>query len=176
MPFVRYFFVLILLALGACGKKEPEGFVLYREPNNLFICRAPGDWRVLENQGGSHLASFLGPASGPQSYSVSIAFYYHGGPEAGFSSPRDYYNAHLASGGRVFPLREEDWKGVKTFRFRSEKKAPLLHSMGETEERTEDTVLIPSKEGFLAVVHSAPSASLSSTESVFKEMLESLRL
>ena len=171
------------LALGGCMGKEPSDLApakggpktaVYQEPGGLFSCEVPAAWRVLENQGGAQKVSFFGPPDGEKPFSASISFYYYG-PGSNYAGPRDYAAAQAASGGASSPPIEKDLGGRKTLQWSSLRKRPVPHSTAITEE-TEDTVLIPMKSGFLAVVHAAATAAHPKTEASFKALLASLRI
>lgn len=149
---------------------------VYEEPRNLFTCQVPADWRVMEHQGAGQRVSFFGPPSGPKPYSSSIAFYYYPNAGSDYKSPQDYFSAQLASGAQASPLLERTWKDRKTFEFSTTRAQPLMHAKKESEDLAEDTVLIPVKDGFVAVVHSAAADAHDRTEPVFRQVLDSLRL
>lgn len=154
--------------------KPQPGMALYEEPNRLFTCAVPAAWRVLEGQGGAQRVSFYGPSNGPKPYSAEISVY-HYPPGSAYASPEDYALAQRASGARASPLAERTWKGGKAYAFTTERMSPAGHGVLTPERRREETVLIASKSGLLALVHSAPAGREAETATVFSAFLESLR-
>lgn len=173
----------VALSLGGCMGKESsdqapakgdQKTAIYQEPGGLFSCKAPAAWRVLEAQGGGQRVSFFGPPDGEKPFSASISVYYYG-PGSAYAAPRDYAAAQAASGGSTRPPREVDLGGRKSLQFAAVRKRPVPHSTKVAEE-TEDTVVIPLKSGFLAVVHAAATATYPRTEPAFRALLDSLRI
>ena len=173
------------VGLAACSRKEAGpaaavkeggGMAVYEERERLFTCEVPAGWRVMEDQGGGQRVSFFGPPSGPKPYSSSIAFYYF--PKAGsdYKSPQDYFSAQQASGSKTTPLEERSWKDRKVLEFTTKRRQPLMHAKKEFEDLAEETILIPVKDGFVAVVHSASADAHDKTEPVFRSVLDTLRL
>lgn len=172
-----------VLALGGCMGKEPSGetpsnerqkTAVYQEPSGLFSCEVPASWRVLENQGGAQKVSFFGPPDGEKPFSASISFYYYG-PGSNYATLRDYAAAQAATGGAEGTAREVELGGRKTIQFGATRSRPVPHSTKTTEER-EETVLVPFKSGFLAVVHAAATAVHPRTEPAFRDLLDSLKI
>ncbi len=157
----------------APAKGGPKTAV-YQEPGGAFSCEIPAAWRVLETQGGAQKVSFFGPPDGEKPFSASISIYQFG-PGSHYATPRDYAAAQAASGGASQAPQEADWNGRKTLRFSAVRKRPVPHSTKTTEEK-EDTVLIPLKSGFLAVVHAAAVSSHPRSEPVFRALLDNLRI
>jgi hypothetical protein len=176
---VRIAFVAGLLALAACGKPAPQeksGTSLYLEPGKSFSCRAPGDWRVLENQGGAQRVTFVGPASGAKPYSAAITAYFYAKGGSAYSSAQDYARAQSLLPGHAGPLVFKTWKGLAVFELNADRSRPALHGAGQMEARRELTVLIPSPTGLYAFVLSAPADSYSQIEPAFRNLLDSLEL
>jgi hypothetical protein len=147
--------------------------VVYQSPSGLFSCEAPAAWRVSEDPDGFSV-SFFGPPEGVSPFSVSFGIYYYAKSGSGFASPRDYAGAQAATAARAMPVVETSWKGQPALELRLLRMGPSIH--GEAaQEREERTVLIPAKDGFIAVVHSFPPASGAATEPLFERLLETLR-
>jgi hypothetical protein len=154
---------------GACSKAPPAlpGWLGYAPKDNSFFCHAPGDWRVLEDQGGAHKVSFFGPAAGPAPYSESIAVYRHQKGGA-FATPQDYARAQAVSGAAI-PAPGLKLGPIQALEFRSERSS----RSGLTRSRS---VLFPAEDGFFALVHTAPSPAPPSGAAVFDELLKSFRI
>ncbi|MDD5629157.1 MAG: hypothetical protein PHU21_08830 [Elusimicrobia bacterium] len=169
------------LCLAACSRKapapaEPKGerpaMAMYEHPQRLFACQAPPDWRVLEDQGGSQRATFLGPAGGKAPFSASISIFEYAAGGA-FAAPQDYARAQ-ATAGAATELKPRAWKGGQAFEFSQVRKGPKVGAQ-KPESREELTVLIPARGGFFALVHSAPEGGLAQTAPEFEALLDSFR-
>jgi hypothetical protein len=167
------------LLLGACSQQPPSApktkEALYAESGRLFTCSAPASWRVLENQGGAHRVTFLGPADGPAPFSDSISVYYYPKTGSDYATPQDYAKSQTLAAGTTGPLVFKLWKGLATYEFSATRPTPVMHGAGQVETRQESTVLIPSKQGFYAAVYSAPQAGFTQNESAFRDLVDSLR-
>lgn len=172
------------LCLSACSRKaasppparqgETPGMAIYQQPQSLFTCQAPADWRVLEDQGGAQRVTFLGPASGATPFSASISIYQY--PKAGsaFGSPQDYARAQATAGGQVTSLKPRAWPGGEAFEFSQVRKGPHIGAL-KPESRSELTVLIPVRDGFFALVHSAPEGARELTAPQFEALVASFK-
>ncbi|HVC09058.1 MAG TPA: hypothetical protein VNH15_03865 [Elusimicrobiota bacterium] len=156
--------------LAACsGKRLPPGDVSYSPKNGGFSAAIPGSWRVLENNGGA-LASFFGPPNGPAPFSAMIAIYDY--PKSRYASPQDYYNRATFDARVVAPLSKRKFGG-RDLGFFSVAKAEKNIDSGESTLAREETVLVPSKDGFYALVYLCSDKSFQDNEPVFLNLAAS---
>ena len=169
------------LALAACGRQDDsvspkKDMALYLEPNGSFSCQAPSQWRVLEKQGGAQRVTFLGPPDGPKPFAAGITVYYYQKSGSDFASPQAYAAAHRLLAGKTGPLTEKPWKGSPAWEFSATRTMPIMHRVGQTKTEKEDTVLIPAREGFYALVYSAAESVHAENAPLFRTLVESLSL
>ena len=172
------------LCLSACSRKaasppparqgETPGMAIYQQPQRLFTCQAPPDWRVLEDQGGAQRVTFLGPTSGATPYSASISIYQYSKAGSAFDSPQAYALAQTTAGGKATPLKPRSWPGGEAFEFSQVRKGPHIGAL-KPESRSELTVFIPVRDGFFALVHSAPEGARERTATEFEALVGSFR-
>jgi hypothetical protein len=156
-----------LTLLCACAKKEAAA-PSYREPSGRFACVAPPDWKVLEDgRGGS---SFFGPTEGPRPYNASIVVRWYGS-DSEFPSPEAFYAARrgLAASSSSAP------DGGPPREFTLVRRELPLHGSGEAEEIQERAFLLPAKDGFFALLHTAPRAVAEETAPVFEALRADFR-
>jgi len=181
----HWLLLIACIAATACADKSVEplssaqgsnSFALYEEPQGLFSCSAPGNWRVLERQGGAQRASFFGPPTGQNPFAASISVYFYSSKDSPFSSPQDYAAAHRSPEQRSTPLLERSWKKGVIWEFSTEQKSRPIHGAGRSQLMQEDTILIPAKNGFFALLHRSPLKLHAETRKTFDVVLNSFHL
>ncbi|MDE1976201.1 MAG: hypothetical protein KGL04_11150 [Elusimicrobia bacterium] len=162
------------LAAAACSRKAPSfpGAVTYASPTGEFSCAIPGDWRVLENEGGSKV-SFFGPPGGAHANSASIAIYRYARTD--FSDPEDYYRRETVAASSSVPMIQEDvGESGGAYYFSMESSRPVLNSRKMERIREED-YLISAKDGFYALVYMCPDDAVTESEGVFRDVVQSFK-
>lgn len=180
---------LVILAAG-CRKKEPakedlvstkaivagESLIDFDEKNGFFTCRAPGDWKALEDRGGGgSLVMFFGPMSGPDKGKVSISVTRYPNGVDRIKTPQDSWQAMKITDKKpslLESIRIGDKKGFSTHH-ESPQHPP--NGWKVLYMNRVDTVMIPFKDGFFEITHSAPAASYKDTLPVFEAMVESFQ-
>lgn len=156
----------LLLLLCACAKKDGPA-PSYREPSGRFACAAPAEWKVLEDgRGGS---SFFGPPEGPRPYNASILVRWYG-PGSEFPSPEAFYAAR-----RVLAAQGAEPAGNPPLEFTLVRREPPLHGGGDAEEIQEHAWLLPAKDGFYALLHTAPKTVAGETDPAFEALRAGFR-
>lgn len=171
----RLLALALLAAFAACKKEPPapRGMTRYTHARPKASVAAPETWRVLENQGGAHIVSFLGPAEGDRPYSQSLGLYFHKA-DGVYGSPREYARAQELAGTRKTQTREREWKGRKALELVVERDAARrLHST-EREKRRERMALVPSQGGFYLLLASAPAGEAAALDALFDAALDTL--
>ena len=174
--------VLALAALlpAACREPAPpqpkNDMAIYQAPQHLFSCDVPAQWRVIEDQGGAQRVSFLGPPDGPHPFWAAISVYHYAKTGSDYASPQDYAKRQALGPGKTGALLEKPWKGAAAYEFSATRPQPVMHQPKTVRVRQERTALIPTREGFLALVYSAPEDRFAKGEPVFQALLDSLRL
>lgn len=174
-------------ALAACGRKpseSPTGAAAPAAAPNLtdyiaedasFTCRAPGDWKALEGTDGGPIVMFFGPADGPARNKTTISIGRWPGRGPG-KTPADFRAALRLAGFDASELETRALDGGAT--------AYALHYLvphrrAESRQAAgtdrEDAVLIPAKDGFFEITHSAPAESYRDTWPAFEAVLSSFR-
>jgi len=169
--------VVLHLAGGLAGTLAQVDLATYRDPNERFTCTMPGDWRVQEFTGSSSSSvAFFGPPTGINPYSAYIAVRYYGN-DSEFTSQQAYVAARIGFAISSTPVRQILWKGRLSLEFTAVHKGLRMHhSTKEPENVREHTYAIPHRNGFFAVVHSAPDSHLRTTDNVFRALLDSLTI
>lgn len=164
MRFGTCFAAFALFAIVACSPKS--GKPVYTPVDGSFSCEVPGDWRVLENQGGAHRVSFYGPGGS----AVNLYFY----DKSRFSSVREYYLMESVSGATLGPLHEEKVGDRSLSTFTAARATPKLHSI-EIENLSEQTYIIPAAGGFYSIMLVAPVSSVESVRPAFLDLVRSFK-
>jgi len=166
-----FFLASFFLACAKGGGENPDT-AGYRDPGGLFQLAGPTAWRVMEKTGGAQRVSFFGPPSGPKPYNAMISIYHYG--NAGdYRTPKDYMSARTLNALTATPP-VENAHGAGSLEFSSERASAPMHGLA-AEKITERAVLIPGREGFFALIHSAPTADASQTRPAFEQILKSFR-
>ncbi|MFA6093337.1 MAG: hypothetical protein WCU88_12885 [Elusimicrobiota bacterium] len=176
----------LLLFCLACGKKNPEtpalaGQILYQDSASGFSCDIPGDWRVLPSENGSPGTAFFGPSAGTRPYSAAITIrYYKNGSE--FLSPEAFADARRGLAVYSLPLQplasacqDPRSSATRSLEFTLIREESPLHGDGPKEEVQEHGCLFPGKDGFFALLHTAPKSSAQETAPVFQSLVASFR-
>lgn len=175
---MRLLALAALFAFAACRKSPqaaavPAGYVRYEHAKPRAALAVPQSWRVLQDQGGAQLVTFLGPGEGKRPFSQSLGLYFHdkGGT---FGSIEEYARAQKLAGTRKTESKERDWKGRKIVELtQTRETARRLHS-SDREVRRERMALIPAEGGFYLLIASAPEADAAASDDVFTRALDSL--
>lgn len=156
-----------VLLLGACSKapSPAPGKARYEARDGAFTVDGPADWRVLEDQGGAHVVTFMGPGA-----VETIALYrYDKSPE--FPDARSYAAAQSAAGHPAPPL-ERTVEGRPALELSVQRRSLAMHGR-PSETLVVRTVLVQDDRGFWAIAHTAPLGKAS--KDVFDALVASFR-
>lgn len=182
--------VLALLAAAGCRKAPPPDsgsaevptravvagvdLIDYDAATGEFSCQAPGHWKALEDDKLGPRVMFFGPGTAkfPRSVSISVMRYPDG---EDIKTPKDFYDALKISGQNPSPLETRSAGGRTEYALHYDMPQRPMHGYKTLYMKREDVVLIPSRDGFFALVHSAPAETYAETLPVFDAVVASFR-
>ncbi|MFI5363239.1 MAG: hypothetical protein ACHQ49_14830 [Elusimicrobiota bacterium] len=185
---MRTYLLLAVLLASACRKASPPRqkaeiiptravvagvpLVDYDAATGEFSCRAPGEWRALEDKSLGPRVMFFGPGSAkyPNSVAISVLRYPDGGR---IKTPREYWDSLRLSGQNPSPLETRAAGGRTEYSLHYELPQRPLHGSKTLYLKREDVVMIPVKDGFFAISHSAPAETYELTMPVFEAVVAS---
>lgn len=183
------FVVLCGLLAAACRKPAPSEessavptravvagvpLIDYDAATGEFSCRAPGEWRTLEDDKLGPRVMFFGPGSAkyPRSVSIAVLRYPDGGQ---IKTPKDFYDSLKLTDQNPSPLETRSANGRTEYLLHYERPQLPLHGYKTLYMKREDVVMIPVKDGFYAISHSAPAEIYQQTLPVFEAVVASFR-
>jgi hypothetical protein len=182
--------VLTVLLAAACRKaaappKEESAvptravvagvtLVDYDAATGEFSCLAPGEWRTLEDKSIGPRVMFFGPgdARRPNSVAISILRYPGGGR---IRTPEELWDSLKLSGQNPSPLATRAVNGRTAYALHYELAQRPLHGYKALYAKREDVVMIPVKDGFFAISHSAPAETYEQSLPVFEAVVASFQ-
>ena len=181
-------FLAALLTAG-CRKPAPVGgeaavptravvagvaLIDYDAATGEFSCRAPGEWRALEDKTLGPRVMFFGPGSAkyPRSVAISVMRYPDGGR---IKTPQDFYDSLKLTDQNPSPLQTLTAHGRTEYALHYDMAQRPLHGYKTLYMKREDVVMIPVKDGFFAISHSAPVETYESTLPVFEAVVASFQ-
>lgn len=179
----------VLVAAAACRKPaapaEPSSpqtrevvagtaLIDYVSAAGDFSCRAPGDWRALEDKTLGPRVMFFGPGDEkfPRSVQISVLRYPDGG---NIRTPQDFWNSLKVSGRAPSPLESRTVNGRTVYAVHYDEEQRPLHGKRVLYVKRSDAVLIPAQDGFFAVTHVAPAEIYLRTMPVFDAVVASFQ-
>ena len=146
----------------------------YSAATGEFSCRAPGEWRALEDKNTGPRVMFFGPgvAKYPNSVAISIMRYPDGGQ---IKTPKQYWDSLKLSGQNPSPLETREIGGRTAYALHYDRAQRPLHGYKTLYMKREDVVLIPVKDGFFAISHAAPAETYERTLPVFEAVVASFQ-
>lgn len=156
-----------LLAL-ACSRpaEPPEGKAVYESKGGDFSLQGPAGWRVLEEQGGAHRATLMGPL--PDLETIAVYRY-----EKSVEYPdAQSYLAGQALAGRPGPVRKLAVAGRPAWDLTVERDPPPMHGT-PPQKVSVRMVVVEDARGFYSLVHTAPSGR--GSDRLFDEVLASFK-
>ena len=180
---------LIILAAG-CRKNEPpkedlvptkavvagERLIDFDERNGAFACRAPADWKALEDQGGGgSMVMFFGPRSGPDKGKVSMSVSRYPDGVDLIKTPQDYWRMLQITGRKPSALASIQVGARMGYCVHHEEPQHPPAGWKALYMNREDTVIIPHQDGFFTISHTAPADTYRKTLPVFKAVVESFQ-
>jgi len=150
-----------------------ERLIDFGEKNGAFACRAPAEWKAVEDDAsGGPLVMFLGPTSGPRRGTASIGVSRY--PTAGgrVKTPTEYVEMLKLTGAEPSALEARP-DGTYALHYDSPQRAPRGRKVLYVNR--EDAVLVPAKDGFFLLSHTAPADGYQETMPVFQAVVDSFR-
>lgn len=146
----------------------------YDAATGEFSCRAPGRWKALEDDKIGPRVMFFGPGTAkyPRSVSISVLRYPDGET---IKTPQDFYDSLKLSGRNPSPLEARSAGGRTEYALHYDRAQRPLEGSKTLYMKREDVVLVPVKDGFFALVHSAPAETYAKTLPVFDALVASFQ-
>jgi hypothetical protein len=146
----------------------------YDAATGEFSCRAPGEWQALEDKSIGPRVMFFGPGSAkyPRSVAISVLRYPDGGS---IKTPQEYWDSLKLSDQNPSPLQTREVNGRTAFSLHYDLAQRPLHGYKVLYMKREDVVMIPVKDGFYAIAHSAPAETYEATLPVFEAVIASFQ-
>lgn len=184
----RLLLAVLVLAAAACRKAAPapeaastdvvagEKLIDFDEQHGAFACRAPADWKAVEDDySGGPLVMFMGPVSGPSrgTAAISVARYPATGEK--IKTPEDFVQSLKLSDLAPSALEPRTINGRSAYAVHYEiaRRDPRSHKVLFMDR--EESVLIPAVKGFFALTHTAPAATYRATQPVFDAVVQSFK-
>ena len=146
----------------------------YDAATGEFSCRAPGEWQALEDKTQGPRVMFFGPGSAkyPRSVAISVLRYPDGGH---IKTPKDFWDSLKISDQNPSPLETREVNGRTAYALHYDLAQRPLHGYKVMYMKREDVVMIPVKDGFYAISHSAPTETYEQTLPVFEAVVASFQ-
>ena len=146
----------------------------YDAATGEFSCRAPAEWRTLEDRNLGPRVMFFGPGSAkrPRSVAIAVARYPAGDP---IKTPQDYWDSMQLSDNTPSPLEARLLNGRTVYALHYEQAQHPPHGYTVLYMNRADVVLIPGKDGFFALSHIAPEEDYRTTLPVFDAVVASFQ-
>ena len=146
----------------------------YDAATREFSCRAPGHWKALEDDKLGPRVMFFGPGSAkyPRSVSISVMRYPNG---ERIKTPQQFHDALELSGQNPSPLETRSAGGRTEYALHYDVAQRPLHGYKTLYMKRDDVVMIPFKDGFFALEHSAPAETYAETLPVFEAVVASFQ-
>lgn len=146
----------------------------YDAATGEFSCRAPGEWQALEDKSIGPRVMFFGPGSAkyPRSVAISVLRYPDGGA---IKTPQEYWDSLKLSDQNPSPLQTREVNGRTEYALHYDLAQRPLHGYKVLYMKREDVVMIPVKDGFYAIAHSAPAETYEATLPVFEAVVSSFQ-
>ena len=178
----------LILVAGGCRKEEEakaglvptkavvagQNLIGFDEKTGAFSCLAPADWKAMEDVEVGPMVMFFGPMDGPRRGKTSIGITRYPGTADPFKTPQELWDA-LISGPRPSPLEKRIFGTQEAYVFHLESPHRAPGSRITLYMDREDSAMIPFKDGFFELTHSAPADSYKDTLPVFEAMVASFQ-
>jgi hypothetical protein len=185
----RLILAAAVLLAGACRKAAPPReeaavptravvagvpLIDYDGAAGDFSCRAPGEWRALEEKTAGLRVMFFGPGSAkyPRSVAISVLRYPDGGD---IKTPKELWDSLKLSGQNPSPLETRAANGRTEYALHYDLAQRPLHGYKVLYMKRQDVVMIPVKDGFFSISHAAPVETYEATLPVFEAVVASFQ-
>jgi len=172
-----------LALLAACRPSDTAGsgaarggprLIDFDERGGAFACRAPADWRALEDRGaGGPLVMFFAPRDDSGAVTISVTRYPDGVDR--IKTPKDYWQALKLTQRHPSPLETRQINGRTVYATRFDAPRRAGESPRVLGIDREDAVLIPGRAGFFTVCLRASERDYQRALPVFEAIVQSFR-
>lgn len=186
----RLLLAALVLAAAACRKAEApkeelvptkavvsgERLIDFDEQSGAFKCRAPADWKAVEDgYSGGPLVMFFGPMGGDLRAKVSIAVTRYPDKVDRIKTPQDFVAAlkRTDQNPSALETRVVDGRTVYAVHYDEPQLDPRTRKV--LYMNREDAVLVPHKNGFFSISHTAPADAYQRTLPVFEAVVKSFQ-
>lgn len=180
--------VLLIAGFAAC-KKAPQapavpvketvagfGMIDYTPPQGAFMCRLPGDWKGEEDKttSGNDTVSLIGPLKDKRLAFIHILHYRKGDQ---WTDAKKYADSfwEITPNNEQPALEKTQVNGNEVIRFNFQQPYRKNHSKKVEYMERLDYALIPTKDGFFELWHSAPADCYKETLPVFEAVVRSFK-
>lgn len=153
-----------------------QKLITFEEKTGAFSCFAPADWKILEGGGSAgSLMQVFGPMEGPDRAKTSISVNRYPNIVDKIGTPQALWSRLKLTDKKMSALEKTTIAGREfpTFHYEAPQHPP--NGWKVLYMKRIDTVMIPSKDGFFEITHSAPAASYKDTFPVFEAMVASFQ-
>lgn len=184
----RLLLAALVLVPAACRKSEPakeelvptkavvagERLIDFDEQSGAFSCRAPADWKAVEDDySGGPLVMFFGPMSGPLRAKVSISVGRYPDKVDRIKTPQDFVDSLKLTDQNPSALETRVIDGRTVYAVHYDEPQIDPRSRKTLYMNREDTVMIPHKDGFFSISHTAPADAYQRTLPIFEAVVNS---
>jgi hypothetical protein len=189
-PMKRLLLAALVVLAAACRKPEAakedlvptkavvagERLIDFDERGGAFACRAPAEWKAVEDDySGGPLVMFFGPMNGPRRGTASISVSRYPAVADKIKTPAEFLDMLKLTDRRPSELaaRQLDGRTVYEVHYETPQRAPRGRKV--LYMNREDAVMIPNKDGFFLISHTAPADAFEATLPVFEAVVESFQ-
>ncbi|MFI5346343.1 MAG: hypothetical protein ACHQ51_08210 [Elusimicrobiota bacterium] len=181
-----------LVVLAAACRKAPEAvkeeavptkaivagerLIDFDEKGGSFACRAPAEWKAVEDDySGGPLVMFFGPMNGPRRGTASIGVSRYPAVADKIKTPEEFLAMLKLTDRKPSELtsRSVDGRTVYEVHYETPQRAKQGHKVLYMNRA--DAVMIPGKDGFYLISHTAPADTYQETLPVFQALVDSFR-
>ena len=147
----------------------------YDSPRGDFTCRAPRFWKAEEGASAADVISFIGPPT-PRGMTF-IHIFRHPSKTDRESNARKYAESfrEIDPAGKRPQLETKRISNADVIFFHQERPQPQLHSKKTVRLERHDYALIPTKNGFFEIIHSAAADHFQETLPIFDAIVRSFK-
>lgn len=186
----RFFLAGLVVLAASCGKNEPpqedltptkavvagQKLIDFDEQSGAFSLLAPADWKAMEDPAAiGPMVMFFGPMEGPGRGKTSISASRYPNKPDPFKTPQELWDSAKLFDRKPSPLEKRMFgkREAYTFHLESPHYAPDSRKILYVDRN--DTAMIPFKDGFYELSHTAPADSYKGTFPVFEAMVASFQ-
>ena len=153
-----------------------ERLIHFDEQSGGFACDAPAEWKAVEdNYSGGPLVMFFGPTNGPRRGTASIGISRYPAVADKIKTPEEFLTMLKLTDRKPSELtsRTVDGRTVYEVHYETPQRAAQGHKILYMNRA--DAAMIPSKDGFYLISHTAPVDVYQATLPVYQAVVDSFR-